>query len=192
MRKRSNKPEQILVGAADVFLDVGFEKATIQEIAIRSGVGKGTIYEYFSSKEELFSHSIKSSISFVLEKVLHVFECADTFDQLLGEIKVTVQELLTSHEKKIEWLYYNFQFVSKDLHQWIHTEGYELIHKASAVIERLMSRDEVRRVHSFVAASMIVDIIQMSFFFRFTNQPDKMDEIIDSKIDILKYGLSVS
>lgn len=35
----------------------------IAEIARRAGVGKGTVYEYFSSKEELFAESVLSFIA---------------------------------------------------------------------------------------------------------------------------------
>jgi len=43
-----------LVGAAcAVFAEKGYASTRVSEIAERAGVGKGTVYEYFSSKEEL-------------------------------------------------------------------------------------------------------------------------------------------
>lgn len=45
---------QILDAATSVFAAQGFATAEVQEIADRTGVGKGTIYRYFPSKEELF------------------------------------------------------------------------------------------------------------------------------------------
>jgi AcrR family transcriptional regulator len=39
--------------ATSVFTQ-GFATADVQEIANKTGVGKGTIYRYFPSKEELF------------------------------------------------------------------------------------------------------------------------------------------
>ncbi|MCB0194407.1 MAG: TetR/AcrR family transcriptional regulator [Anaerolineae bacterium] len=44
---------QILMGAAQVFADKGFHKATTKEIARKAGVSEGTIYNYFSNKREL-------------------------------------------------------------------------------------------------------------------------------------------
>jgi AcrR family transcriptional regulator len=40
--------------AASEFAQVGFEQANINTIAERAGLGKGTIYLYFNSKQELF------------------------------------------------------------------------------------------------------------------------------------------
>ena len=37
---------------------MGYHKAKVKEIAVRAGIGKGTVYEYFSSKRELFEETI--------------------------------------------------------------------------------------------------------------------------------------
>ncbi|WP_333776022.1 ScbR family autoregulator-binding transcription factor [Streptomyces sp. IBSBF 3136] len=43
----------ILIAAADVFADVGYEAATISEILQRAHVTKGALYFHFASKEQL-------------------------------------------------------------------------------------------------------------------------------------------
>ena len=48
------KRQQILDGAKRVFLGVGFDAASMNDITREAGVSKGTIYVYFGSKEELF------------------------------------------------------------------------------------------------------------------------------------------
>src|SRR5262249_44255501 len=45
---------QIINGARSVFLAQGFDGASMGEIARTAGVSKGTLYVYFTSKEELF------------------------------------------------------------------------------------------------------------------------------------------
>lgn len=44
---------QILTGAAQVFAEKGFHKATTREIAQAAGVSEGTIYNYFATKRDL-------------------------------------------------------------------------------------------------------------------------------------------
>lgn len=44
----------ILDTADDVFLEVGFQAASMSEIAARLGGSKGTLYNYFPSKDDLF------------------------------------------------------------------------------------------------------------------------------------------
>ncbi|MEE8335395.1 MAG: TetR/AcrR family transcriptional regulator [Candidatus Neomarinimicrobiota bacterium] len=49
-----NKYHQILEAAVIVFARKGLEKGKIADIALEAGIGKGTIYEYFRSKNEIF------------------------------------------------------------------------------------------------------------------------------------------
>ncbi|MEV6183872.1 helix-turn-helix domain-containing protein, partial [Streptomyces sp. NPDC052015] len=45
--------QTILVAAAEVFDEVGYEAATISDVLKRSGVTKGALYFHFTSKQEL-------------------------------------------------------------------------------------------------------------------------------------------
>ncbi|MDQ3370456.1 MAG: TetR family transcriptional regulator [Myxococcota bacterium] len=49
----SDKREAILVAALELFVERGFWGTAVPEIADRAGVGAGTIYRYFESKEAL-------------------------------------------------------------------------------------------------------------------------------------------
>ena len=48
------KREAILKHATEVFAECGFRGTDVQDIANRAEVGKGTVYRYFGSKEDLF------------------------------------------------------------------------------------------------------------------------------------------
>lgn len=52
--RKAQRRNQIVQAAAAVFSKTGFVQSTISEIAEKAGIGKGTVYEYFSSKDELF------------------------------------------------------------------------------------------------------------------------------------------
>ncbi|CAD7715370.1 hypothetical protein LMG31886_14980 [Xanthomonas hydrangeae] len=55
MRVRTEeKRDAIVQAASEVFLELGFEGASMSQIAARVGGSKRTLYGYFPSKEELF------------------------------------------------------------------------------------------------------------------------------------------
>ena len=55
MRKKSEERRQnILDVAAQLFNETGFDRASMAEISLRLGGSKATLYNYFSSKEEIF------------------------------------------------------------------------------------------------------------------------------------------
>lgn len=53
-REKQLRQREILSSARELFLQKGYHNTTLEEIAQHAEFGKGTIYNYFSSKEELF------------------------------------------------------------------------------------------------------------------------------------------
>ena len=76
--------ERILAAALKVFGEKGYHPATMAEIAEAANVGKGTLYWYFSSKEELFTGIIEQQIQTVNLELRSVLEAAEQpFPELL-------------------------------------------------------------------------------------------------------------
>jgi AcrR family transcriptional regulator len=57
-QKLSTK-DKILQAALEVFAEKGFYVATVDEVAERAGLGKGTLYRYFANKEALFNELVR-------------------------------------------------------------------------------------------------------------------------------------
>jgi AcrR family transcriptional regulator len=58
----SSKRRQILAGARKVFMDLGFDGASMGEIARSAGVSKGTLYVYFADKNRLFEAIVEEEM----------------------------------------------------------------------------------------------------------------------------------
>jgi AcrR family transcriptional regulator len=57
----SAKRHQIMDGARRVFMDLGFDGASMNEIARAAGVSKGTLYVYFADKHSLFGAIVEKA-----------------------------------------------------------------------------------------------------------------------------------
>jgi AcrR family transcriptional regulator len=64
---RDARREAILDVARDVFLEEGFAAASMSTIATRLGGSKGTLYNYFKSKDELFEAYVRRHCAWSLE-----------------------------------------------------------------------------------------------------------------------------
>ncbi|MFQ6113070.1 MAG: TetR/AcrR family transcriptional regulator [bacterium] len=95
-RERQARREQILNAARKVFSERGFEKATLDEIAVAAEFGKGTIYNYFKSKEELFTCIIERGIN--------------RFQQFVAQ---AIQNITTPREKVETYIDSAFEFFEK-------------------------------------------------------------------------------
>lgn len=62
-RRKDARPGELLAAALDLFVEKGFAGTRAEEVAKRAGVSKGTLFLYFSSKEELFKAVVRENIS---------------------------------------------------------------------------------------------------------------------------------
>lgn len=65
-RRGAERRRRILDAAMEVFLERGFEAASMQEIVKRSGGSLATLYQFFGAKEALFEEIIRSKASQVI------------------------------------------------------------------------------------------------------------------------------
>jgi AcrR family transcriptional regulator len=71
VKKQKAIRNKIVSISSGVFSKFGFKKATMEDIALASGMGKSSIYYYFKSKEEIFEAVVQKEaheLSIELEK----------------------------------------------------------------------------------------------------------------------------
>ncbi len=90
MSRRFRRRDEILKAATDLFSEKGYHEVTMEEIAEEMGVSKGTIYNYFSSKENLYLEILKESFE-AIEALLHgEVENSDPAPLKLRKLLVTI------------------------------------------------------------------------------------------------------
>ena len=62
-RRKEARPQELLDAALDLFVEKGFAATRSDEVAVRAGVSKGTLYLYYPSKEELLKAVIQQNLS---------------------------------------------------------------------------------------------------------------------------------
>jgi AcrR family transcriptional regulator len=74
---RDEKKKKIFKAALQAFAEEGYYKATIDKIASLSGVGKGSVYRYFKSKEELLGQLLKEEYDKIVKRISYTFSKED-------------------------------------------------------------------------------------------------------------------
>ena len=62
-RRKETRPQELLDAALELFVEKGFAATRSEEVALRAGVSKGTLYLYYPSKEELFKAVVRQKLS---------------------------------------------------------------------------------------------------------------------------------
>jgi AcrR family transcriptional regulator len=86
--------QQVLEVAASVFFEKGYSAATIEDIAERVGILKGSLYYYFETKEELLFEIVDGVFNFGLENERHVRQTGGSpLEQLRALIRLHIMQL---------------------------------------------------------------------------------------------------
>lgn len=62
-RRKEARPGELLDAALNLFVEKGYAATRVEEVAARAGVSKGTLFLYFSSKEDLFKAVVRENIA---------------------------------------------------------------------------------------------------------------------------------
>ncbi len=92
------KREQILDGAKRVFMRMGFDAASMNDITREAGVSKGTIYVYFANKEDLFVAMVEMERAAFLASLKTVLSSHEEIETGLYEFGVKFLEHLTDEK----------------------------------------------------------------------------------------------
>src|SRR5262249_10146363 len=87
--RKSKRRDTILAAALEEFSARGFAAARLDDVARRAGVAKGTIYLYFSDKENLFHELVRTMLS----PVVGVIEAAPMADLPVRKVAEGIVDL---------------------------------------------------------------------------------------------------
>lgn len=150
--KRSTR-EKILNAALDLFYEKGFHLATVDEIAERAGVGKGTLYRYFANKGALFNEIIASRLGELEREAQAVLDGQD--------------DVLTMISKYIQ-VYFTFFDHNKRLYRLILQERLDLADQVQELyVKKVMRRIPVlkRKIREASHAGTLKDVDFQTVFF---------------------------
>ncbi len=139
-----NKREQILLAAVEQFLENDFYKVTITEIAKQAEVGKGTVYEYFSSKEDLFKESFSFCADAYLQSFSKHFVDGSSVKKTMEDIITTHLELIKENRSKLNLLFNERPLNLQELQSWVIKRRQELLDGITVLIKKGIELDEIR------------------------------------------------
>ena len=110
-RKQEEKQEmhkRILNGARKIFLEKGYEKTSMRNIASEINYSPGSLYFYFKDKTEIFQELQKEGFTLLLNQLKVLNSVADPFERLKASGRVFIQ---FAQENKD---YYNLMFMVEE------------------------------------------------------------------------------
>jgi len=75
-RETVERRDAILASARDLFFEHGIHRTTVDDVAARAEVAKGTVYLYFESKETILAHLLLEGLDVLGERLAEAFGAA--------------------------------------------------------------------------------------------------------------------
>ncbi len=196
-RRKDARPQELLAAALDLFVERGYAATRLDDVAAQAGVSKGTLYLYFTNKEELFKAVVRENMVPVLgeaEGIVQHFEgsTADLFREIIlgwweriGNTKLSGITKLMMAESS------NFPEVAQFYHNEVISRGNAMI---VSILERGITRGEFRAIDvhqakSVVCAPMLMLMMWKHSFSTCCVEPISPDNYLNSFIDLFLNGL---
>lgn len=197
-RRKEARPAELTAAALDLFVERGFAATRLEDVAARAGVSKGTLYLYFSSKEELFKAVIQNGLLPVLAQGEEMMaQHRGDASSLLRELilrwwQLVVNTPLSAIHKLIISESGNFPEVARYFHEQVASRKDKLL---GSVLQKGMQSGEFRTMDIPATIDLISAPIMMRVLWRYslkacssTGQPDD-DVYLNTYLDLLLNGL---
>jgi len=93
---KAKRQKQILTASMKVFSRYGYQNTDVEKIAGLAGLGKGTVYRYFETKQNLFLSTLEWGYNSLRKEI---FDATEKIDDYLDRVKIVLYTYLRFFEK---------------------------------------------------------------------------------------------
>lgn len=192
------KRELICRVAGEEFAAYPYAQASINRIVAGCGIAKGSFYQYFANKKDLFLYLLQLAADAKLNYLAPVIENPEQRDffTLLRELYLAGIQFAVAHPRYAE--------ISKNLMRSKETPLYEEVMESNmpaaydffaGLLQNAIGKGEVRddidlNLFAYLLASLNTLVLEYYFEYVASDYDEKLLEIIDQFINFLKVGIS--
>lgn len=187
------KRKQIIEGARRVFINMGFDAASMNDITREAGVSKGTIYVYFANKEELFEALIEEERNTIFKNMYEALDSDEGLRETLIRfghalsLKITSDKVVLAQRTVI-----GASERIPELGRRFYERGPRCGHeKMVSFLERAVGKGLLAMPDVDLAAYQLSDLCLTKFYrqclFAFRTEapkPDEIDYVVRSGVDM--------
>lgn len=155
----ARRREEILAEATALFAREGYARAKVDDVALTLGLGKGTIYRYFPTKEKLFLAAADRAMEDLQRSILGAVE---KFDDSFARIRAAVRTYLEFFDRNLSlveiFIHERAEFRDRKRPTYLAYRDKNL-RNLEVALGRLKAQGLVRDVDERVAAAIMGDLL---------------------------------
>ena len=185
-RRREFKRDLIVRAAAEVFAEVGFERATLEAVAERVALNKATLYYYVKSKEELLAHVVSHTVHAQEEAAAGLTDEGMTPEERLrGFILGHLRSLYSDPVGKIAAQL----ALSPDNDPLVKEAFREYVKRLDTILSDGVAAGVFRPVHPGMVRNAFTAVVNAVTLWYSPDGPLTLDEVANELCDLLLGGL---
>jgi TetR/AcrR family transcriptional regulator len=149
--------------AAKSFSLYGYKATTMEQVAKLANVGKGTIYTFYKTKEELFEEIIKTLIIDIKLAVEQVLDENATFHENVNRALYTVHEFRESHQLTIKLIQEERDMGTQTVVEAMQQVEQAIVQYMMGIIQKAIEMGEIKpcdpEITAFVMLKMYFSLI---------------------------------
>lgn len=152
-KQRGDKREAILDAALELFAERGFHGTVVPDVAERAGVGAGTLYRYFESKEALVNALFQQWKGVLMNTLLHEFPVGAAPRQQFHEFWKRLGCFVAKHPRAFAFLelHHHTPYLSEES-RCLEESGLRLL---LSFVEQAQANQVMKRVPARVLMSLV-------------------------------------
>lgn len=171
-QKSDTKREEILAAAGAEFAERDFHEVLMDDVSARAGVGKGTLYRYFPTKEELFVATVFRGIDEFHEQFLRLFEQDAPLDTILGGAVARMLEYFSGRREFLTLIQrYEHRLPRADAESWQQRRD-DARRAIAAALGREARTGTLRAIDAKLCAEMLLGMVRTAIQWSLLEERD--------------------
>ena len=157
--RQEKKRHRIMEVASRVFAERDYHAVTMDDVARRSGVGKGTLYRYFDSKEDLFIALMDEGLALLADRLEEEQKAEVPPTETLSRMIHTIVRSFCQHLPFFRILNGDKGRLIVRKKQLFHERRRRMVTALGRVLERGMAAGVFRHLDPEVAPSLLIGMV---------------------------------
>ena len=153
---QKSRREEIMEAALRIFYQKGFYPMKMEEVAQAAGIGKGTVYEYFRSKEELMAAAIDFEFAAVEAKVTEAMNRETSMTDKLAALVATVIRHQQSQKDIVKVSFQEISGCMQELQQILDRRNELYLQQINSLLRQKAEQGEIRNVEPQLFFGMLM------------------------------------
>lgn len=175
-RWRDLRRVRLLEAAGRVFARLGYETASVDDIAFEAGVGKPTVYRYFAGKEALFEAVFARALDELEARLDLALQKDAAFPEMLASLIAEIVPTFRTHLASMRGLNEGGETSKRRLFRQRRARIEERLVRA---IEAAQARKEIRAVDPAISARFLIGLVWSGTNSVLPDDPSVVSAVVD-------------